>query len=140
MISVFPYTTIVVNWFHQKQGLALGIAAVGKCLGGFVIPPMTNLIIEHYDGRVALVALAALVVLFLTPPAWRCAIVAPADIGQHPDGKQQAKENTKDSPVTCTISISALIKEKCIFAINLYSGNATCRRYPDDYLYSALCT
>ncbi|BFM07115.1 MFS transporter [Halioxenophilus aromaticivorans] len=125
MISVLPCSTLVVNWFHQKQGLALGIAALGISLGGFLMPPITSFLIENYGWRAALQCLAAAIVLILTPLAWWLVIARPSDLNQQPDGLAEntaASQPKTDADGNHNLTFASLIRNRIFWLLTFTVG------------------
>lgn len=52
--------TIVARWFKRQRGKALGTIAVGTSLGGFMITPLTALLVENFGWRQALIIMSLL--------------------------------------------------------------------------------
>ncbi len=78
---------IIAVWFRRRFGFALGIAWAGWHVGGMVLAPVTQAIIERYGWRGACTALGvALLVLALGPIVWVQRIRSPAALGLGPDG------------------------------------------------------
>lgn len=82
------YTRVIVGWFDKNRGLALGITMAGVGIGGFLIPPLVQNLLEAgglkaaYLGVAGVILLIALpvVVLFLKePPVTSEQRKAPAD-------------------------------------------------------------
>ena len=64
-----PSVILTEKWFPDKVGTALGFVTGGIGVGIFTIVPLSNMMIEHYDWRLAFQVLAALVVLLILPAA-----------------------------------------------------------------------
>jgi len=95
MLSVLPCATLLVQWFRKRQSFAVGIAAIGISVGGFIMPPIASHLIESEGWRASLIYLGIFIALFLLPLAWLMVIGKPRDIGQYPDG--EIKENAQES-------------------------------------------
>lgn len=55
------YSKLITGWFVQHRGLAIGIAAAGLGVGYVVMPLLAGGLLTMYDWRIALSALAVLV-------------------------------------------------------------------------------
>ncbi|NIB38939.1 MFS transporter [Pseudomaricurvus alkylphenolicus] len=99
MLGVMPNSSLIINWFNRRQGIALGIAASGASIGGFLLPPVTSWIIESYGWRQALMSLGIFSLLTLLPAIWRLVIVRPQDIGQTVDGDPQEPASREQANV-----------------------------------------
>ena len=58
--------TVVGRWFRRRLGLANGIAVSGFAAGGLLVP-LINALIEGYDWRLAMLAMAGGLVLMVIP-------------------------------------------------------------------------
>jgi len=77
----------VARWFSRRFGLALGIAWAGWHVGGMVLPPVAELIIERFGWRGACIALGVgLLILALGPILWVQRVRSPAQLGLGLDG------------------------------------------------------
>jgi MFS family permease len=56
-----PCSTTVVRWFHERRGLAVGIAATGQSLGTLFVPPLAHLLIVGVGWRASYVIFGAAV-------------------------------------------------------------------------------
>ena len=65
-----PSVILTEKWFPDKVGTALGFVTAGIGVGIFSIVPLSNMVIESYDWRLAFQVLAALVVLIILPAAF----------------------------------------------------------------------
>lgn len=58
--------TIVVRWFGQRRGRALGILAVSTSAGGFIFSPLTALMIEQLGWRSALLCIGIIAITVIS--------------------------------------------------------------------------
>jgi sugar phosphate permease len=85
-LGPLPSNKVVTNWFMQKRGRALGIAAMGTSLGGFLLPPIAALLIREVGWRGSLSILGGAVALVILPTVWTVIVNRPEEIGQTLDG------------------------------------------------------
>lgn len=78
--------TLVTRWFSRLRGRALALTALGSSLGGLLMPPLLQILIDSYGWRTACLGLAGLALLLMLPPAWLVVRSRPSDLGLHPDG------------------------------------------------------
>lgn len=92
---------LVSNWFNQKTGRALGIAAVGVSFAGFIFPLVTQYFLMDMLGltwREVYLAYGILLIIIITPAIWLSVIDHPEKVGQYVDGisiSEEAKEEAK---------------------------------------------
>lgn len=122
MLGVLPCATLLVQWFRRHQGLAVGIAAIGISLGGFVMPPLANLLIEQLGWRHSLMVLGGVVAALMLPLAWLVVVGRPADICQHPDGDPPAVEPAAATAEPPAVNAAALLTQKTFWLLTCSVG------------------
>lgn len=73
--------TVVVRWFKNNRGKALGSLAVATSAGGFIFTPLTALMIEHLGWREALVVIGIIAVSVVS-------LLTLLVIRNHPSGQE----------------------------------------------------
>lgn len=61
------YSQLIVRWYDDKRGMALGIGLSGVGLGLIVMPPAIQQLIEHFGWRGGYLGLSAVVLLIALP-------------------------------------------------------------------------
>lgn len=80
-------STLVSRWFSRRRGLALGLAALGLSIGGFVAPPVLQYLMDAWGWRQAFFAIGF--AILVTAPVFYWLIKnSPQEIGLLPDGEQ----------------------------------------------------
>ncbi len=94
MMFFIPFQALISRWFDRRRGIALGILGTGFSLGGFVVVPLMQLVIDQvgWDGSFIISGIA--VVGVFVPIGLLLVRNSPADVGAVPDGELQ----TKDEP------------------------------------------
>lgn len=80
-----PVASLISQWFDRKRGVAMSIAMMGTGVGGFIMPNVSNLLIETMDWRWAY-RIFGLTVWLLLPPVALWVRGRPSDMGLEPDG------------------------------------------------------
>jgi MFS family permease len=55
-----PLTTAAASWFTHNRSIAVALVSAGMGLGSTVIGPLSRVLIDHYDWRIAMLGLACL--------------------------------------------------------------------------------
>jgi MFS family permease len=105
MIEVLGYVlagpianqVLIAQWFRVRRGRAMGYAYLGLGLGGVVSPALANLLIRVCGWRLALEAMGVIVLAVLFPVGLLITRSNPADMGLHPDGTDNAIEETANA-------------------------------------------
>jgi MFS family permease len=91
-------TTVINNWFVKKRSMALSIFLGAGGAGGIVLGPTVMALINGIGWRKTFLIMAGLVFVFsLILPALLIRN-KPQDIGQVPDGPEEAKVNAEAAP------------------------------------------
>src|SRR5207248_1925558 len=61
------YAKAIAAWFDRRRGLALGIAMSGVGIGGFIMPQLAEMLIEHGGWRFAYPCLGLLTLVIAFP-------------------------------------------------------------------------
>jgi MFS family permease len=88
--SSVAYARVIARWFDRRRGLALGLTLAGVGIGAFVIPLLTNAVIQSHGWRIAYVVLAMLSLAVTLPLAWFLLRDSPESVGQYQDGIRPA--------------------------------------------------
>jgi MFS family permease len=81
-----PHLALAALWFARRRGIATGMILSGASVGGMVIVPTAQYLVDAYGWRTAytLLGIAAMACLVPLNAIWQCH--KPADLGLHPDG------------------------------------------------------
>ena len=80
LIGAIPSAALISRWFIRRRGLALGLAATGSSLGGFLMPPFMTWMFLEWDWRTGLMVAGCICFAFLPIFYWLLRN-QPADLG-----------------------------------------------------------
>jgi MFS family permease len=62
-----PFFAVIISWFTEKRGLALGLTAAGVGFGALVAPPLINSLIASYGWRntFVILGLSSFIIIFV---------------------------------------------------------------------------
>ena len=134
----------VAKWFRRKRGLALALATTGLGIGGVVILPVTQLLLDRLGWRSTWTVLAIIFMVLSIPVAALFLRRQPEDLGLTVDGEPLApasgppssQEEVSDAPeaawtVREALRTSTLWKLILVFGLaGLAQGGASVHRIP----------
>ena len=85
--SYVPTTITVRRWFHQRAGLAMGIAVAAVGAGGFILAPAARVLIDTVGWRWTYGIIGLLGLAIVPPFAWAKMRRDPQAMGLFPDGE-----------------------------------------------------
>jgi len=80
-------SSLLVRWFHRRRGLMIGIAGSGTAIGGLIIPPLLQILIDEYSWRAALQIFSVIAFLLTVPVIALLTVNRPSDKGLSVDGQ-----------------------------------------------------
>ena len=84
--TVLPAQTLVTNWFDRFRGRAMGVTMLGIGAGGFLLPPLNELLIRLLGWRLTWLVSFAIMVLVVIPLIAAFVRTRPSDLGLSRDG------------------------------------------------------
>jgi predicted MFS family arabinose efflux permease len=84
--SPVTFSRVIANWFNRKRGLALGFASTGIGLGVFIMPSLTQFLIDAGGWRRAYQGLAGMSLMIALPVVWIFLRGTPEEVGVSQDG------------------------------------------------------
>jgi MFS family permease len=81
-----PHLAMAALWFTRRRGVATGMILSGASVGGVVIVPTAQYLVDAYGWRVAYTLLGIVAMVCLVPLNAIWQYHKPADLGLHPDG------------------------------------------------------
>jgi len=84
--TVLPAQTLVTNWFDRFRGRAMGVTMLGIGAGGFLLPPLNELLIRLLGWRLTWLVSGAILVLIVIPLIATFVRTRPSDLGLSRDG------------------------------------------------------
>ncbi|MGQ4809421.1 L-lactate transporter [Candidatus Entotheonellaceae bacterium PAL068K] len=82
-----PHLALVALWFKRWRGMAAGLVISGASLGGLVVIPGVQYLVNQYGWRSAYTVTGLVVIVCLVPLNTWWQHHYPADLGLHPDGE-----------------------------------------------------
>ncbi len=115
-------SALLARWFTRRRGLAMSLAASGAALGGLVIPPLLQFLIDTYEWRTALQIYGAGLVLLTAPLVFLVVVNHPADRGLHADGDSQPEAAPAGAPAQARESMWEFLRDRNFWLIALCLG------------------
>jgi len=92
LLGTLPLSTIINNWFHEKNGTAIGLAFMGSGLGGMLFNSLSGVWIITYGWRITYQILAIIMLVTVIPTVFVIIKINPKDVGLSPFGESKAND------------------------------------------------
>ena len=111
VIILGPLTAsaLLARWFERRRGLVIGIAASGTAVGGLLIPPLLQGLIDGLEWRFALQVFSGLIFLVTAPLIVLLVTDRPSDRNLTIDGEPQPPTVDQDKPPSPLIATKSLL-------------------------------
>lgn len=124
LLGPIATSALLARWFTTKRGLAMGLAASGSAIGGLLLPPLLQQLIDGLEWRMAMQAFSG-VILLITLPAIRWLVVDwPPQANT--TGELGAKTPTLSPMGNATDSLSAMLADRNFWLLCLVVGSLFC--------------
>lgn len=100
--TILPAQTLVINWFAEFRGRAMGLTMLGIGVGGFLLPPFNELMIRLVGWRLAWVVAAVILVAVVIPLIAIFVRTWPSELGLLADGAEHddLSDGASAAPIT----------------------------------------
>ncbi len=96
MMFFIPFQALISRWFDRRRGLAVGLLGTGFSLGGFVVVPIMQAVIDAVRWEGSFIVAGIAIVAIFTPLSLLLLRDDPSEIGSEVDGDARPA----DSPAT----------------------------------------
>lgn len=122
LLGIVTAGAMLSQWFDRRRGLALGVAAAGISVGGFIMPPLAAYLFDTFDWRIGSQIFGVFILLTLLPSAWFIAVATPAELGQFPDGIEPPDAAPASGGAPATDGFSSLLRRADFWLITIAVG------------------
>ncbi|WP_439134201.1 MFS transporter [Pseudomaricurvus sp.] len=123
LLGPIATSALLARWFTRRRGLAMGIAACGSAVGGLLLPPLLQIMIDSFEWRIAL-RIFSVVIFILTVPLIVFLVVDRPTPEQH---SQDAIAGSHGSVATEPQEIpGSVFKDRNFWYIALVIGSLFC--------------
>ena len=119
MMFFIPFQTLVVRWFDRKRGLAVGILGTGFSMGGFVVVPILQAVIDAVQWEGSFVFSAIVTVAVVAPLSLLLIRDKPSDMGLQMDGGAEPKGGSTEPTVLTGMTDREALRKPLFWVIAL---------------------
>jgi len=117
LLGPIPSMAILANWFVNKRGTMIAIAAIGTSFGGALVPLVSNALIAAGEWRHALLILGCACIIISAAVTLFGIIKNPKMVGHYPDGRPES--NTSIATDKDNTSIKSILLESQFWMVAL---------------------
>jgi len=125
--TLVPGQTLVSHWFNRLRGRAMGLMMLGIGVGGLVMPPVTNLLIQRFGWRGALGFFSGAFWVVVIPLVLVFVRTKPSDLGLLSDGALAPADSPNQGtavitglPVKRAVMSAAFVLVFIVYVLQLY--------------------
>ena len=122
LLGPLATSALLARWFSRRRGLAMGLAASGSAIGGLLIPPLLQALIDSFEWRLALRIFGGFVFLLTVPVIIGLVINRPEDRGLFADGASAPAPETDGGSQTALASTTNLLRNANFWYIAVILG------------------
>ncbi|GAB3102493.1 MFS transporter [Aestuariicella hydrocarbonica] len=124
LLGPIASSALLARWFTRRRGLAMGIAASGSAIGGLLLPPLLQMLIDSYEWRDAL-RMFGVLIFALTAPVIALLVI------DRPTPEQQAAEagtaaSTAGGDTAVLEPVGSVFKDRNFWLIAMIIGILFC--------------
>lgn len=123
MVLIGPtlVSTLLARWFSRRRGTAMGVAALGTSVFGFLVPPLLQIAIDAMGWRPALAAAGGVALLIGIPAAWILRD-RPELTGYAPDGEPLGAQSSPAQPASASDSTRGILGQANFWMVAVVLG------------------
>ncbi len=114
--------TLTARWFRAQRGRAMGLLAIATSAGGFIVPPLTALLMTQLGWRAALGVLGLIVFVVVALCVGLLVRDRPSDMGLELDGAATGAQSAAAPPAERSWSIPQLLRSANFWLIAWGTG------------------
>jgi MFS family permease len=126
IMGPLSYSTLLPRWFVRRRARAVGIAVLGYALGGLILPPVFQHLIDTFGWRESVRLLSAFVIVIVVPLIGWLIVDRPSDVGLFPDGEAQLPPAAVGDSITQRQPTMTLLRNTNFWVVTLAVGLVTC--------------
>ncbi len=106
LVTQVPLAILINNWFHEKRGLAVGIAFMGSGLGGMIFNAVGGILLQKVGWRGTFTVFGVCLAVILLPCVFFLIREKPEDMGLSPlgEGGHFVGPQTLQGPLLFTVA------------------------------------
>lgn len=99
LVGAVPPTMMLMNWFQKKQGTVIAIQSAFGGIGGAIMNPLTEVLMQEFGWRTTYLITAGAVALVVLPLTLFVFRLTPAEMGLRALGSREQQPVAGDVPV-----------------------------------------
>lgn len=116
-------TALASRWFSRLRGRAMGLVALGTSIGGLLLPPLIQGLIDGLGWRSAFVVYAGITLVVILPPVLWIIHNRPQDVELQPDGDSAFSAPPPASSAMGDVGLKQLARLPAFWSIAIAAGS-----------------
>lgn len=119
-------SALLSRWFRRRRGMAMGLASSGAAIGGLLLPPVLQALIDGFEWRVALQIFSGIILLLTGPVIALLVIDRPGDRGLEIENNGDSAPAAEQSGPEHNIPLAQALRNPQFWLISLILGTMFC--------------
>ena len=126
LLGPIAASALLARWFSRRRGLALGLASSGAAIGGLLLPPLLQVLIDAFEWRMSLRIYSCIIFLLTGPMIILLVRDRPSDWGPQVESELGSIVSLGQQAPAPKLSTANILRDSNFWLISLMLGTVFC--------------
>jgi sugar phosphate permease len=126
LLGPIAASALLARWFSRRRGLALGLASSGAAIGGLLLPPLLQALIDGFEWRMSLRIYSCIIFLLTGPMIILLVRDRPSDWGPQVESERESAASLRQQAPAQKLSTASILRDSNFWLISLMLGTVFC--------------